>query len=327
MTATIESQMHGDYPMHWDEFIGQEKAKRKLRTAAGSARMRNAQMEHTLLLSGTPGIGKTSLAILTARELGHRIRVLSGAIKAADARVALADLEDGDVLFIDEIHQVFAGSKVNGEWLLHLLQDGVIMGPRGAEEQPKITVLAATTHGGVLPETVLERFSLTNLEAYTDEEANQIARALSLRVMGEHNDPLPRPSDRNCAEIARASSNSPRVMRKLWVTCRDVAMTSHGGNWDGTDYDMTEVLDWHGLSPDGLTKGCRDYMRVLMQDFSGGAGLKALQDRLQEPGGLGHTERLLQQKGYLALTGRGRVLTQPGLRRTKQLNREEEQVA
>lgn len=143
-------------------------------------------------------------------------------------------------------------------------------------------------------------------------------------MLGKPNEPLPAPSDTNCAQIARASSNSPRVMRKLWVTCRDIAMTSRGDNWDGSDYDLTDVLGWHGLSPDGLTKGCRDYMQVLMRDFAGGAGLRALQDRLQEPGGLGHTERLLQEKGYLALTKAGRVLTQPGLRRTKQLNREEQ---
>jgi Holliday junction resolvasome RuvABC ATP-dependent DNA helicase subunit len=248
-TQALNAQLGGDYPLTWDGFIGQEVAKRKLITAARSARMRGDRMEHTLLASGTPGIGKTSLAMLLAAELGGTLKVVSGAIKVNDARIALSELNDGDVLFIDEIHQVFSGSKVAGEWLLHLLQDGVLMGPHGAEAQPKITVTAATTHAGVLPATVLERFTITDLVPYTDEEAGRIAAALAARVLED----------------------------------------------------------------------CRDYLVVLLRDFAGGAGARALQDRLQEPGGLSMTERLLQEKDLIALTKAGRVLTATGIRRAAAL--------
>jgi Holliday junction DNA helicase RuvB len=323
--TSLKDQLGGDYPTSWDDFIGQDMAKRKLITAARSARIRKDRMEHTLLCAGTPGVGKTTLAVLTAAELGGKLCVLSGAIKVGDARIALSDLDDGDVLFIDEIHQVFAGSKVQGEWLLHLLQDGVIMGPRGAEQQPRVTILAATTEAGRLPETVLERFAITDLVAYTDEEAAQIARALAKRILVA---PWPVPSDANCAQVARAASNSPRIMRKLWTTCRDICLTSEGDNWtDNNEYDLTDTLAWHGLTEDGLTKGCRDYLVSLMRDFAGGAGLKALQDRLQEPGGLGHTERLLQQKGYMALTKQGRILTQTGIRAARRIARDMENAA
>jgi Holliday junction resolvasome RuvABC ATP-dependent DNA helicase subunit len=201
-TQALNAQLGGDYPLTWDGFIGQEVAKRKLITAARSARMRGDRMEHTLLASGTPGIGKTSLAMLLAAELGGTLKVVSGAIKVNDARIA---------------------------------------------------------------------------------------------------------------------SNSPRIMRKLWVTCRDIATTTNLSNYDGADYDLTETLQWHGLTEDGLTKGCRDYLVVLLRDFAGGAGARALQDRLQEPGGLSMTERLLQEKDLIALTKAGRVLTATGIRRAAAL--------
>jgi Holliday junction DNA helicase RuvB len=323
--TTRHAQLGGDYPTTWDGFIGQEVAKRKLQTAARSARMRGDRMEHTLFSSGTPGVGKTSLAVLTAQEVGGSLSVLSGAIKVNDARIALAELDDGDVLFIDEIHQMFAGSKVNGEWLLHLLQDGVIMGPRGAEPQAKITVLAASTDSGKIPATVMERFSVTDLVRYTDDEGARIAEALALRVFPRP--PCPPPSEENCRAIAAAASNSPRIMRKLWVTCRDIFLTSRASNWTGLQYDLSDTLAWHGLTRDGLTHGCRAYLISLLRDFAGGAGAKALQDRLQEPGGLGHTERLLQEKDLIALTKSGRVLTQAGIRRARQLIREQEVAA
>jgi Holliday junction resolvasome RuvABC ATP-dependent DNA helicase subunit len=132
-------------------------------------------------------------------------------------------------------------------------------------------------------------------------------------------DYLPMPTERSCAAVARAASNSPRIMRKLWVTCRDIATTTNLSNYDGADYDLTETLQWHGLTEDGLTKGCRDYLVVLLRDFAGGAGARALQDRLQEPGGLSMTERLLQEKDLIALTKAGRVLTATGIRRAAAL--------
>ena len=308
----------GDYPTTWGKFIGQVQAKEQLLTATRSAKKRGVRMPHTLLASGTPGIGKTSLALLAAAEMKAGARVVSGKFTMGEARMAFAEMDDGDVLIIDEIHQMVAGGKAGAEWLLNYLQDGVLLTPLGPEQQPSVTIIGATTDSGRLPETVLNRFPCQPLlVAYTETEAAKIALGTAQRIFTE----LPMPSATNCREIAAAASHNPRVIKGVLEALRDIALVEDGENYNGKAYDITKALLWLGLSRDGLTEGCRRYLLVLLNDFGGRpAGQAAMADRLQEPGGLAYTERLLMDKGYLVKGVGGRVLTSDGVRRARALD-------
>lgn len=307
----------GDYPTDWESFIGQDQAKQQLLTAVRSAKIRGAVLGHTLLASGKPGIGKTSLALLVAGELGREVKVISGKIPPNQARIALSGLEDGDVLIYDEIHMAVSGGQANAEWLLHYLQDGVIMGPTGPEEQPQLTVIGCTTEPGRLPKAIIERFTFKPpLEHYSRDEAGQIGLTFVSRMFS---DELPIPSTENMLAIADAANCNPRMIKAILTNLRDIALTTDMGNHDGGQYDVTQALDWLGLTEDGLDLTCRRYLVALLTDFQGGAGMKALQERLQEPGGLGHVESVLIEKGLIAQTKSGRTLTGPGIKRAKLL--------
>lgn len=319
-TAETEAPKHnlgGDYPTTWEAYIGQDRAKKQLMTLARAAKMLGKPMDHVLITSGTPGQGKTALSLLTAEEAGAGIKVAGGQLTAGAARVLLAGMEDGDVLFIDEIHTLAAGGKKNVEWLLNFLQDGVIMGPRGAEVQPKVTVIAATTDAGRLPETLLDRFRQVQLAPYTEDEAAAIAAGMAERMIPK---PLPVPTPENCHGIARAASNNPRVMAGVIAHLRNITLVTDGSNWNYDHYDLTEALDWANLTTDGLTRTARRYLDALLTTFNGeAAGAAKVQDVLREPGGLHHTERLLVDKDLIALTKTGRMLTQAGIRRARAL--------
>jgi Holliday junction resolvasome RuvABC ATP-dependent DNA helicase subunit len=218
-------------------------------------------------------------------------------------------------MFIDEIHRLVQGGKAGAEWLLHLLQDGVLVGPLGPEEQPKITVIAATTDGGRLPDTLVGRFAKRPvLEPYTDEKAARIGMAMAGQILPA---PLPFPSEGNFAAVAVAANNNPRTIGAILSNLRDL-VTCDESIHDGDGYDLSEALDWLGLSPDGLTAQARAYLRVMFVDFGAQAGELALMDRLNEPGGISHIERLLVDKGYVAKRKTGRVLTAAGIRRAKE---------
>jgi Holliday junction DNA helicase RuvB len=319
-------ELNGDYPLDWDSFVGQDIAKKQLRTAAKSARMRGAVMEHVLIASAEPGIGKTSLALLTAKELGagENVKIVSGKIPVNQARIALAELEDGGVLIYDEIHMAVQGGKGNAEWMLNFLQDGVIMGPMGPEQQPKITVIGATTDVGRLPKTIIDRFGKKpDLAPYTDDEATHIALGKASKLfMGE----VPFPSLQNCVQVAQAANNNPRVIGHVLSNLLDLTITSDCANYDREtkQYDIDEALNWMGLSPDGLDRLARRYLVALLRDFAGGAGERALADRLGEAGGLGHVEKVLMAKGLIAKTKQGRVLLKPGIARARDIEKNEE---
>lgn len=314
-----DHMVRGDYPLTWETFVGQDRAKRILRREAQAARIMGKSLPHTLIADGAQGIGKTSLALLTANEMGAHCKMASGQIKDTEARMLFAGMTDGDILIIDEVHRMAAVSSRNTEWLLHYLQDGVLLGPLGVEEVPKVTIIACTTEKGRLLATVLDRFKIEPpLERYSDSQGAQIAAVTAARVFGQVD--LPSPTTANCKAVACAANNNPRIMRNLLESLRSDALTGGADFRSRRGYDLSTVLEDNGLTPDGLNVTAQRYLTSLFQDFNGGpTGKSAMQDRLQEPGGLTTVEQLLQEKGYMKKIQRGRCLTQSGIHRARAL--------
>lgn len=303
------------YPRTWDEFIGQEIVKDQLRVAATSACERGTTLGHILLSSPYPGIGKTALAHLIARTMLAHLHIVSGKFDANAARIAVARMQDGDVLLIDEIHRVFGTSKRDGEWLLHALQDGAIIGPAGVEQLPAITIVGTTTDVARLPDTVVSRFThRPTLERYSDDEAAQIARLMASRAWSGITT-LPEPSDSNIRAIVTAAGGNPRTMRQIITNLLDVAWVEYPDVWGDDGYDLSKPLLWLGLSPDGLDAAAVRYLSILLDKFGGTAGEKIMADALREPAGVRHIERSLLERDLIRLTPKGRVLTSAGIKR------------
>jgi Holliday junction resolvasome RuvABC ATP-dependent DNA helicase subunit len=127
------------------------------------------------------------------------------------------------------------------------------------------------------------------------------------------------PTVANCDAIAVAGNRNPRAIRQILVTLRDMAVTEMLPFDPKAGYDIAVVLDWHGISPDGLDKTAQRYLKILMDDFKGKAGQRAIEERLQEPGGLGEVERVLIEKRLIAKTPSGRSITMDGARRAREV--------
>lgn len=314
MTATAEEKpvlSDETYPTDWDAFIGQDKAKLQIRMAIQSAKMRGERVPHMLIASGKSGVGKTALAKLTAQEIGTNLKVVSGPIDRNQAVVMLADMDDGDVLYWDEYHLSVVGGKSKAEWQLNYLQDGVMLGPLGPDPNvPQVTFLASTTEAGRLPTTVVNRYPVTpTIVDYTDEHATRITLVTAPKIFKDACE-LP---DHDAAEaVARAANNNPRAITMILSTMRDFGVTMGR-------YSVQETLEFMDITPDGLDRTMQRYLVALVTRFPGTAGEKALQDALEEPGGLSHIERVLFGKGLVGMAARGRYLQSPGARRAKEL--------
>lgn len=305
----------GDYPRRWSEYVGQEQAKKMLQVAAHSARIRKAPLDHVLIAHPGAGVGKTALGNLIATELRRPCRVVSGALTSTKARLLFSEMADRDVLLYDEFHQLLDNGKKKAEWILHYLQDGVIMGPQGPEEQPKVTILAATTDVHKIPDTIVSRFPLKPaLVEYTTEEAAKIAIVLARKVLVD----MPPLKRRDALVLAQAANSNPRAIRSQLMVLRDLVVTDTlpvvGGR-----YNVTGLLEWQDITIDGLDRIARRYLQVLATEFDGSAGERALATRLQQAGSLGLIERVLVERGLVARTRTGRVLTTAGIQRVKEL--------
>ncbi len=297
----------GGYPASWDEFIGQRLARQHLQAAVASAKALGEPLDPILLASGSAGIGKSSLARLVAGQMEAGLRELSGKIKVDEARTALRTMDDGDVLFIDEIHQC-AGTQ--GEWLLHYLQDGRLLTGRGPEKMPQVTIIGATTDAQKLSPAVLSRFRIRpSLVAYTEHEAELIAAGLAKRMgLGSK---LPEAEVGDLKALARAGNRSPREIAALLTAYKQ---TFHAAQ----RYDLQMTLAWTQVTEDGLNLTAQRYMLALL-DCGGTGSLAAIAGLMDEPGPLHQTEQLLRSNGFLDVTPAGRTLTEDGLKRARQL--------
>lgn len=300
-------------PKTLDDFLGQEALKKNLTIFLTAAKQRGEPIEH-VLLHGAPGLGKTTLAHVIALELGVHIRVTSGPAieRAGDLASILTNIEDGDILFIDEIHRLH---RVVEETLYPAMEDfglDIILG-KGAGARtvrldlPHFTIIGATTRLSLMTSPLRSRFGATyQLDYYSVSELAEILRRnAALLDISIDPDALER--------IAARSRRTPRVANRLLKRVRDYAQVHKQSAIHGTLTD--EALALLAIDQQGLDEQDRRLLSTIIEKFSGGpVGLTTLAAATgEEPETIELVyEPFLLQLGYLARTARGRVVTERG---------------
>ena len=298
-------------PQVLDEFIGQAEARANLRVFIESARMRKEAMDH-VLFHGPPGLGKTTLAQIMARELGVNFRMTSGPVlaKAGDLAAILTNLERGDVLFIDEIHRL---NPVVEEVLYPALEDfelDLVIGEGPAARTVRIelqpfTLVGATTRLGLLTTPLRDRFGIpVRLQFYSEDELHEIV-VRGARLLGVQCE------DSGAREIARRARGTPRIAGRLLRRVVDFATVEAGGRVSRALAD--NALTRLGVDHLGLDGADRRYLRLIAENYAGGpvgietmsAALSESRDALEEV-----IEPYLLQQGLIQRTPRGRMLAQ-----------------
>lgn len=297
------------------EFVGQEALRTNLSIFLTAAKQRGEPIEH-VLLHGSPGLGKTTLAYVIAHELGVNIRVTSGPAieRAGDLAAILTNLEHGDILFLDEIHRL---NRLVEEMLYPAMEEfglDIVLGKGPTArtvrlDLPRFTIIGATTRMSLLSSPLRSRFGATlQLGLYTDEEIHAILKR-NADILGVRAD------DESLLAIARRSRKTPRVANRLLKRVRDFIQVKRQPALTTALAD--EALSLYDIDAAGLDATDRQLLRIIIEKFNGGpVGLSTLAAATSEEAETIELvyEPFLLQLGLLARTSRGRVVTEHAYR-------------
>ena len=298
-------------PQMLDEYIGQDFVKENMKVFIEAAKMRDESLDHTLLY-GPPGLGKTTLAYIIANELGRNIKTVSGPTieKQGDLASVLSSLEEGDVLFIDEIHRM---PRIIEEILYPAMEDftlDIMINSEGSSSRsikidlPPFTLVGATTRAGDISSPLRDRFGIiSKLEYYNIKDltliAKRSAKVLDIEIEEEA-----------AIELARRARGTPRIVNRLLKRVRDFALVE--GNGIITKEICKNSLDRLKVDSEGLDDTDHNYLKAIIYKFNGGpVGIDSLSAAIGEEVSTIEDvyEPYLLQNGYIKRTQRGRVVT------------------